>query len=92
MGYRPGSQTIHTRFPVHTRRVGGTFPCPECGKKRKIQQTLEETENPFNRNAEGNQKTPREIRQHLAELAKNWKPSQRQLHHTKCWEEAHGQP
>ena len=82
---RPGSVTV--KFPVFTQRVSGMFDCPACGKKRRVSETLTETQNPFNTNVDGQPKTPQEIHESLVKKADEWQPSSRQRHHTKCWEQ-----
>lgn len=49
-------------------------PCPICGKTNTRSTTCTETINPFNRNADGEPKTPAEVRASVDAKARAWKP------------------
>lgn len=56
------------KVPAHKR-----VPCAGgCGKKLNRQKTFTATENPFNKNADGNVRTRAEIREVLLEKKRAW--------------------
>ena len=48
------------------------LPCPTCGKRVRRQRTFTQTLNPFNKNAAGEVKEPKEIYAELREQVTAW--------------------
>lgn len=48
--------------------------CPVCGKGVQRSRTFEQTVSPFNKTADGQVKTPGQIREELNIEVKNWEP------------------
>ena len=59
-------------FSVIKDAATKTGICRECGKKCKRTKRFEQTVNPWNKNKDGNQKTPDEIRAELRVQVKTW--------------------
>lgn len=64
------------RFEEIKQKAKKTVPCDECGKKVTRQRTFSQTINPFNKNADGNPKTSREISEELAAECREWEAKQ----------------
>lgn len=64
---------VTIRFRELSVQAHKNLPCPVCGKKVRRQRTFTQTLNPFNRNADGVVKTPKEIYAELDERAGAWK-------------------
>lgn len=58
--------------------------CPVCGKRVTRSTTFEQTENPFNRNADGEPKSRSEIWDDLKQEARDWVPD---FTHARCQED-----
>jgi hypothetical protein len=60
------------RYDQFTWQATKALPCPDCGKRLRRQRTFSETQNPFNRNAQGVPKTLKEIFASLQAKAAVW--------------------
>ena len=58
---------------IETRRTK-TGPCPNCGKRRTRTKRFWQTENPWNRNADGSVKSRAEIWESVNAEADEWVP------------------
>ena len=65
--------TRHT-FQEIVVRAERSGKCDVCGKRWKKVRRFAHTVNPFNRNADGSQKTPREVFADASAEAKAWQP------------------
>lgn len=64
------------RFEEIKQQARKRVPCDECGKKVSRQRTFSQTLNPFNKNADGEPKSPQEIDEELAAEAQAWQAKQ----------------
>ena len=55
-----------------TQQVTKNLPCPSCGKKVRRSNTISNTVNPFNKNADGEIRTRAEVRACVVALAQKW--------------------
>lgn len=63
------------KFEEVTHPVTKRVPCRVCGVKLGRSTILSQTINPFNKNADGTQKTREQIRVELKKKAERWHPS-----------------
>jgi len=63
------------RFEAVRRRVTKVVKCRGCDRKLTRSTTLEQTVNPYNRNADGTVKTRSQIVEELEDEAAIWHPS-----------------
>ena len=64
---------VTVKFRVFKRQGSKSCKCQKCGKKLRRQITLTETENPWNLNEVGVQKSPKEIHESLGRRIEQWK-------------------
>lgn len=64
------------RFEEIKRQAKKRVPCETCGKKVTRQRTFSQTVNPFNKNADGDPKTEREISEELTAECHEWEAKQ----------------
>lgn len=63
------------KFEEITHPVTKRVACRFCGKKLTRSITLSQTVSPFNKDADGNLKSPDQIRAELKEQAAEWEPT-----------------
>lgn len=66
-------RTLRLTFAEVVVRPKKSGICPGCGGKATRSGRFSQTINPFNTNKDGQQKSPKEIRQELDEKVKAWK-------------------
>jgi hypothetical protein len=65
---------MHITFRQIKTIVKKSGKCPICGKRSTKQQTICNTVNPFNKDKDGNVKSPDQVYQDVKAEAANWKP------------------
>lgn len=72
------------RFEEVRRTAKKRVPCEGCGKKLNRQTTFSQTINPFNKNADGDPKSYREIWDELGAECREWEADTEGYYHLSC--------